>query len=157
MAHVKIVDDVSYSSDPYPDDYDYEDRWARRPDDYEDHSIKGVSVVEDGKYYDLEVGFEVERGEEYFLLYGVYSTGSSFSHTEGKIEFVDLYTDRDVAEENAKRLRKHYDEGGSGFSCKLLHESGKEYDFCTPWKGYFESLSYLEVEPVHVVTESSRY
>ena len=142
-TRVKVIDNVygGITEEANPND-----SWSR-DSTYEDHNIEGIRVV-DG-YYDLEVGFEVEPGRDYWLLYGIYSTGDSFGTDDGRIEFVDLYEDRLVAEENAKRLRKHNDEG-EGFSCELVHESGKDFQFHVPWKGYFERLSYLEVQPVRV-------
>jgi len=103
-----------------------------------DHSIEGFNLVEG--YGDLEVGFEPDFDKTYFLLYGIYSTGDSFHHEEGRIEFVDLYEDREVAWENYRRLEK-----SNEYTVTLKHESGKEYGFYVPWRGYFENLSSLDV------------
>lgn len=146
---VKIVDNIHYGVSREAT----ENQWDR-DDTYEDHNIEGIEVVKTG-FYDVEVGFDILHGMDYYLLYGIYSTGDSFGHDEGRIEFVDLYEDREVAEENAKRLRAHNDEKKDSFSTKLLHENGKEYDCHVPWKGYFERLSYLEVKSVQ--TASSRF
>ena len=154
---IKIIDNVHYGVSREAT----EDQWDR-DDTYEDHNIEGIEVPKSkNAYYDLEVGFDILHGVDYYLLYGIYNTGDSFGHDDGRIEFVDLYEDRNVAEDNAKRLRKHNDDNRNDFmkdgyySAKLLHESGKEYDFHVPWKGYFENLSYLEV--VAVRTASSKF
>ena len=136
--NVQIVDDV-YSEVTRHADPD--DRWDA-DDTYTSHSIRGFKVVKG--YYDLAVGFEPSYDKTYFLLYATYSTGDSFSHHEGEIEFVDLYEDENVAYENLRRLQQLE----AGYSAKLLHENGEEYIFNVPWVGYFESLSDLEVTAI---------
>lgn len=148
---VKIVDNVHYDVSREATESEWD-----RDDTYEDHNVEGIEVVKTKSgFYDVEVGFDILHGMDYYLLYGIYSTGDSFGRDEGRIEFVDLYEDREVAEENAKRLRAHNEEKEYTYSTKLLHESGKEYDYHTPWKGFFEYLSYLEVKSVQ--TASSRF
>ena len=136
MAYnVEIVDDeyteVTRHADP-------DEQWDADDTDTS-HCVRGFKVSD--RYYDLSVGFEPEYGKTYFLLYATYSTGDSFSNHGGRIEFVDLYEDENVAWENHRRLDRH----GEGYSAKLLHESGEEYMFSVPWVGYFESLENLEV------------
>jgi len=104
-----------------------------------DHSIEGFNLRKES-YGDLEVGFEPDFDKTYFLLYGIYSTGDSFHHEEGRIEFVDLYEDGEVAWENYRRL-----EASNEYTVTLKHETGKEYGFYVPWRGYFESLTSLDV------------
>ena len=129
---------------------DPEDRWDRDSTG-ESHDIQGIRVVDENDYFDLTVDFEVVDDRDYYLLYGIYSTGDSFGHDEGRIQFVDLYESREVAEENAKRLRKHNDgDSDDGYTATLVTEEGKDHEFYVPWKRYFERLSYLEVEPVRV-------
>lgn len=133
--NVEIVDrtygEVTRHSDP-------DSQWDN-DDTCTSHDIRGFKVTKD--YYDLTVEFEPNYDKTYFLLYATYSTGNSFSHHEGEIEFVDLFEDENVAYENLRRLERHKE----GYSVKLLHESGEEYSFSVPWIGYFESLSDLEV------------
>ena len=144
ITRINVIDEVFYGVSREGDPNDTWDRDST----YEDHNVTGIRVVEG--YSDLEVGFTPEPNKDYWLLYGIYSTGDSFGTDDGRISYVDLYEDRGVAEENAKRLRKHNEGNEDCYSCKLIHESGKEYQFHVPWKGYFERLSYLEVKAVRI-------
>lgn len=128
---------------------DPDDRWSGE-DTYTSNSIDSIRVVGEKDYHDLTVGFEVEEGKDYFLLYGIYSTGDSYSHQEGCICYVDLYQDREFAEANRKILADHYHikEGKNEWTAELLLEDGQKMPFCVPWKGYFESLTELVIEVV---------
>ena len=119
------------------------------------HSIMGVEQVDDDRYGDLSTSFDVEVGEQYYLLYVLYSTGCSFSRSEGEIEFVGLYKDPAIAKENADRIwKKARKDGERSFSVNLIAEDGQEYQLHTPWEGYFERLEDVRIE---LVTTGYRY
>ena len=149
-----------------PDDrWDGDDTWV-------DHAIDSISVVE--TYGDLEVGFDINRDQIYYLLYAIYSTGDSFSSREGEIEYVGLYQDEDVANENLKRIERHHDthekinrrsyhlterqkkeikrlsKNFSEHTIMLVTEDEVEYQIHVPWHGYFERLTEVTVKRVLV-------
>lgn len=130
-----------------------DDPWDRDDTDTENY-IQGIKLVDQSAKYhhfDGEVDFEIKPDTPYFLLCGIYSTGDSFGHDTGRIEFVDLYESEAFAEDMQKRLESH-NAKNSGYSVrepqwtvKLKTESGKRFDFCVPWLGYFEALQYIEI------------
>lgn len=170
MSYVKVIDVVHVS---VTREGDPNERWDG-DDTYESHHIKGIKVVDEGSYYDFVAAFDVDPSKTYYLLYTIYSTGNSFSHEEGKIQFVDLFETLEKAQKNLKRIEEHnktykklndrwarpskeeqrelnklkktFDE----WSVRLVTESGREYDFHVPWHGYFERLTTVEIEPVLV-------
>lgn len=132
---------------------DHTDEWDRDDTDRE-NSIEGISKT--GGYLDGTVSFDLVPDKPYYLLYGIYSTGDSFGHDSGRIEFVDLYESEAFAKDMQKRLETH-DQKNSGYnvrnpqwSVKLKTESGKRYDFHVPWLGYFEALEYVEIKEVYL-------
>lgn len=136
---------------------DYNDRWSGE-DTVSNHDIDSIYVSKEENYYDLNVGFDVEEGSTYYLLYGLYSTGDSFNHDSGRLQYVDLYQTEEMAEANKKILENHYNVKGSedDYTAKLLLDDGREYPFHVPWKGYFERLENLVIEPVKVVSGRMR-
>jgi hypothetical protein len=125
----------------------------------EDHNLLGLIPVEDGQYFDMIVPFDLVAGEDYFLVYGIYSTGDSFSNQNGKLELVDVYTTREKADRCVKSICEHnalsatphmkkkgknrqYDEHG----VQLKNDAGVKYKFGVPWTGYFESLQDVNIE-----------
>ena len=56
---------------------DPDDSWDQDDNDTS-HNIVGIEIAPDSGYYDISVPFDIERGKEYFLVYGIYSTGDSF-------------------------------------------------------------------------------
>lgn len=171
MANVRVVDDV------YTDVVEYGDGepYGRRDCTAEHHNIQGIQVVGEKEYYDLSTGFDIDPTRPYYLLYAIYSTGDSFGHDDGRIEFVGLYEDLEVAHENEQRvwahnetyqqleyrwytpskqlskeklknLRKEFEP----YTIKLVTEDGLEYGVHVPWHGYFERLTEVVVQPVLV-------
>ena len=133
-----------------------EDQWDR-DDTNTTHHISGIKLVGKNDYTDLTVPFKVEPGKTYYLLSVIYDTGDSFGRDEGRIEFIELYTDLELAKKNQaviedhnKKYRKvyHYDRK----TPKLVMENqvGTEIDYYPTWYGYFERLSYVSVDSVMV-------
>ncbi len=150
-TRVRVLDDVHYG---VTQEANPEDSWDR-DDTYESHHVQGVRAVGDKEYFDLTVGFDIVDDKHYFLVYGIYSTGDSFGHDEGRIEYVGLYEDREVAEDNARRIERHARDyrddsitDDDAYSVTLVTEDGAEYKVSVPWNGYFERLSYIEIERV---------
>ena len=141
MVNVRIIDETygGVSREATEDEWD-------RDDTYTDHNIQGFRAVKEKDYYDLSVGFDVKKYKHYYLVYVIYDTGDSFGRDDGQIEFVGLYQDRSVAEENKRRIDKN--EKVDSFSVKLVTEDDEEFDCHTPWKGYFECFHGASIEEV---------
>lgn len=151
MTKIEIIDEsytmVTRHGDPN-DEWDGDDTETS-------HHITGFRVLKNG-YSDLEVDFKLTPGKPYYLLYAIYSTGDSFHHEEGKIEYIGLYKSLKDAEVNQKLIEKHYKETNesnprnfdSMFSVELISPSGVKYKQHVPWNGYFESLTSVEVIPI---------
>ena len=146
---VEIVDEV-YSRDT--SEADPEDSWDR-PNTSTDHNIVGFNAASEDqeKYYDLVVPFDPNHGENYYVLYCVYSTGDSFGHDEGRgIEYIGFYKKDQlhIANENRGRIENHSRNGKNDeYSIMLRDPSGtKVFEQSTPWTGYFESLDYCDIK-----------
>jgi len=171
MAQVKVNYDtwggVSRYADP-DDEWDRDDTWA-------EHSVRSVTQVGDKDYYDLSTEFELDPSRNYHLVHAVYSTGDSFGHDEGQLEFIGLYSDLEVAKENVRRLEAHNDlyeklnrrsyygvskkeqaelkkleKTFEPYTVRLVLEDGREYDVHVPWHGYFENLTSVNLNTVVV-------
>jgi hypothetical protein len=115
------------------------------------HEVHGIVLnSNDCSFFSerLDIDFEVHAGEEYYLLYAVYSTGCSFGHDDNYcIEFIDLYKTKEKADEAYKLL----DENANANKITFETESGKIHEYHTPWNDYFESISYIELKPVSLL------
>lgn len=155
MPDIKVLyDSHGYRTDAPSDEYDEGVPYSYRGATGASISVNGIEVVEDG-WLDLPTEFEIEPGVQYYLLYAVYETGDSFGRDGGNTEWIGLYRDYDLAEEQARKIEAHangYDRRGSGgvdaYSVKIVSDGGKEYQLHTPWNGYFERLEDLRVESV---------
>lgn len=176
MGYIKIKNDsycqVTREGDP-------NNRWDG-DDTYCGHNIRGIYEVAPDTYYNLQVGFDLDPEEVYYLLYVIYDTGNSFHQEEGRISFVEVYKDKNVAYENERRINEHAElykklekmnmyhhsltkgekknlqklqKTFSEFSVKLIGENEVEFTFSTSWLGYFERLVDVIVEPVLVILE----
>ena len=149
---------VNYSS--YTDveaEHDFGDEFSGE-DTHTTHDIESVYVSNEKDYYDLNVPFDVVEGKQYYLLYGLYSTGDSFNHDSGRLQFVDLYQTIEMADANKKILEDHNKITGTkdDYTAQLLMDDGTIYPFNVPWKGYFESLESLVIETVNVAPGKSK-
>lgn len=171
MVHVRVNDNVVGGVSRYADpdsDYDRDDTW-------QEHYIESISQADENQFYDLTVEFDLDPKCEYYLLYAIYSTGDSFGHDEGRIEFVGLYENSYAANENMRRIEAHYEtyrqlndrwyhsskqmsktelknleKNFDSYSVTLIANDGREYKVSVPWTGYFESLTDVRVETVLV-------
>lgn len=118
--------------------------------------VRGLKLLEDNNQrYSrnireiVDINWKPEKGKIYHLLYAVYSVGDSFGYDDGRcFEVIGLYQNREVAEDNKKRLQAD-DDGSrcSDYTPILLKMEGTEkaHPYSRPWAGYFERLNYLEV------------
>lgn len=154
------------------------DRWSGEDTDTQ-HDIQGICLVPNGikDYYELNSEFDLVPNTNYYLVYGIYSTGDSFSHHEGAIEYINLYLTKDRAEACAKAIQDHYDlwkEGWrltadqtelkakkqrdalkknkySKYGLEIISESGKKLYISIPWTGYFETLTSVTYQTVQLI------
>jgi hypothetical protein len=118
----------------------------------------------------------LEKGEQYYLVYAVYSTGDSFHHEEGCVAFVDLFKTAEKAEACAKAINDHYlltdngdqypyktaaqlkklrPKGYSEWTVPYKNEADVETTAHTSWCGYFDRLTNVVVERVTAQPESN--
>ena len=112
----------------------------------------------------FDLVFPLLQSKEFYILYGIYSTGDSFGHDDRKyLEVIEVYQELCDAEQAERQLQDHYRlarEGryggyGSGstkkerpkdfndYSCEIIGGDGKLFTCHTPWVGYFDSLDDL--------------
>jgi len=144
---------------------DETDRWSGE-DTTSSWTVNGLVKTDD--YPDLVPCFAVETGDAVYLVYLVYSTGDSFSHSEnGCINFVDVFKTREKAEHVAQCIREHNSwykgmhenwkpmtaeqrktlgkKYNSEYTIELVREDGSINSESAGWNGYFDHLSYIEV------------
>lgn len=135
-------------------DYDiYNDYSYRSPEQYgewrEDNTvtirdtfraIASTSKLGRDRYYDVQVAFEPQKGRDYFVVFGIYSSGDSFGRESGKVAFIELFEDETKAYDFARLISK-------------TPEYSVKFDGITyyiPWVGYFESLEVCDVKRVRL-------
>lgn len=115
-----------------------------------DHDIQGFSVVGEKDYWDFVMTND-PRDKTLYLVYSLYSTGDSFHHEENVICLVGLYEDESDAIAVMNALELDDKENGDSFEpvkVKLPKKGVEETIATSTWKGYFESLTSVNVEPV---------
>lgn len=161
--------------------HDPEDQWSGE-DTITYNNIRGICLVPNGSkyyYYELNSEFDLVSGKDYYLVYGIYSTGDSFSHHEGAIEYIYLYKTKDKAEKCIKALQDHYNlwkdywnldpktadklkkkqqeakikNKYAEFGLEIVSEKGKKLYIHIPWTGYFETLTSVSYEVVQLIND----
>lgn len=121
-----------------------EDQW-----DYDDthtsHSVRGISFTLKDYEDSLDLDYEPIVGKDYYLLWATYSTGDSFHTETGCIVFIDLFKNKEDANECVKTLKQN-STGEYVYSTTLKSGNGKPWTFSIPWNGFFESLEEIHVE-----------
>ena len=137
--------------------------------------VSGLALVkDDGDYGTLVTPIDIQQDTNYYVVLVVYSTGDSFSHTDGLRDYVEIYRTREEAEETSRLIRQHYDfykdypwlneckatnysylgkrqqkfadlVFGGNFTVKIKNGDGVEYKYHAPWMGYFEAIQEIEV------------
>lgn len=104
--------------------------------------INGVELVDDNTYQTVKNYLDAKVGDRIWVVYAVYSTGDSFGHDEdGQFEFVNVFATQADAEKCAEILVKATEKAEY-----VLSDGTKVGYGWIPWRGYFESLSYIRAE-----------
>lgn len=117
--------------------------------------IRGFKIVnkssKKNEYTDLTIDFEVKETIPYYLLSVIYSTGDSFSHHTGHIEYIDLYSNIEYAEAAQKMIENAYaaKDKEERYSVDILDNNGNMRKISSSsWVGYFESLEEVRIDTV---------
>lgn len=121
-----------------------EDDWDRG-DTAADISIHGE--VADG-YHDIDAPFDVEPEVVYYLVWANYNTGDSFGSDHNRVEFIDLFKTKELAEDCADIAR-----AAGRYNYIFTRENGRSCTQSIPWNGYFESLNSIEVKEVELLSK----
>lgn len=111
-------------------------------------SVEGVSLTSRDRWNEetFEVDVDVKAGEPVFVLYMVYSTGDSFGRADGKGEVLWVFKDADTAREALRLWKEENDKRDPEYSVKFEDDSGRVVQLSNPGAGYFENVSYIDLE-----------
>lgn len=157
----RIIDQAhgGYSRHPDPND-----EWDRG-EEYTNHNIVGAVLVDDETerrpWYDFDTDIDVKVGDDVWLVYVVYSTGSSFGKVDGCIRYIDLFTDADEAFQLSRDIKADYEKDFNAWKnnkqshkeeteIAYTHNGQKKTTWCYVWKGYFDRLQSVEVTKIPV-------
>lgn len=115
--------------------------------------VSGFNIVDDILIHsaDLVVGFEIKPDKTYYLVSVIYSTGDSFSHHSGKIDYIELYESLEMAEATKKMILDSYalKDKEESYSVEILNNAGTPYKISSSsWVGYFESLEDVQIDAI---------
>lgn len=120
-----------------------------------DETVVGISVAEDGKYWDIALfpeETEPKLDDRVHVVTVVYTTGDSFGTTSGCTEHVFAFTDMDKAFKLQDLLEKDYKDKPVYYFSK----DGNSIDFLgvkintSTWKGYFERMHQVNITSLHL-------
>ncbi len=142
-------------------DHETVERHRARNDDTRESTtrweITGLELVSENDPYEVMTHYPVKKGEEYYLLYAVMTESDSFSIShDRRIEFIDVYSNKDLAEENMEILRCAYSNPDVILKRELADGTTDEYKYHVSWIGWGTGLSYLEVMPMYLTTRTHR-
>ena len=131
--------------------YDPDDRWSRDSTDGEIRNVYCIGGESGGNSYWQEAfNLDVDFGDEVFAVVVEYDTGDTFGNDGCQTEVMDVF----AFEEEAIALRnflnsvpKSHDKTYEFYE----YFNGKKYHI--PWRGYFESLTYIHIFPLTVRRE----
>lgn len=95
----------------------------------------------------------IKAGDMLYVLWCVYSTGDTFGHSEGNCEALMVYADPKLAKK-AFEIWKKADENTSKdytYTIKTPFTNDVMVDVSNPGAGYFEDLTDVKLDVVHVV------
>lgn len=129
---------ITYDSSQEGGEPESDDEWCTFSDEHRTFSLENCYLSFDEKsrsrfeYFAHEVPFNVEKGDDIYLLVVRYSSGSTFGNIYGCHHIVDIYSSKEEAYKVEETIRNGT---YSGYKC---------------WEGYFESLEDVSVESLVV-------
>jgi hypothetical protein len=139
------VSEVCTYSEREPEEYgSWEEQW--------DFSVVAVHREKpetlrgwwDGEVFD--VPFEVAAGDTVYVLSMVYNTGDSFGRAEGKGEVLWVFKDEALA----LAAESVWEKSKEQHSVEFVIDDGKKIKISNPGSGYFETITYVNVESFQV-------
>lgn len=112
------------------------------------YSISGYSIVNNG-YWDFILENDPKDKILYFV-YAIYNTGDSFHCDANRMCEIGLYENELDAGMVKKVLERDYKNHSNSFNPVTVYlPSGKKETLCTStWKGWFQELNIIVVEPI---------
>lgn len=123
--------------------YDEDDSWSR-DSTHTNNNVLGFKFSR-GSDFDVIADFDVKVNDVY-LLSVIYSTGDSFGQDGGEIEYIGVYSDENLASEQAIVIEQN-----KCHSVDLVANNGKKYKQHCPWVGFFESVESVNVDLISML------
>lgn len=157
----------SYTREPNPND-----SWDRG-DTYTSHHVNGIVVLDDDQlknkrsWWTLDTKLDVKPGDDVYLVWVVYNTGSTFGTAEGNVKYVDIFTDKEEAYDCVKAINNHYTNHQEAkhlarrrgrpspedeWNVAYTHNGGVKTIWAS-WNGYFESLTDVRCQKFELLNE----
>ena len=137
--------EISLKFDTYSDNlggYDPEDSWSR--DSYA-YSWDFRGIVKGNSYPSTSIN-DYKPDEKIYVIYAIYSTGDSFGHDpDANCEVIGATHNSELAYKIKEFIHKDCTNKDTEYNYDLHDIEGIKFH-TYPWKGYFESLSYVRVE-----------
>lgn len=112
-----------------------------------DFNVERVFKADD-KYkaaYD-EDGYLIQDGDKAYVIVMRYDTGDSFGSASGKGIVIHVFGNKEVAQAALKALEDNQDSD----SINVLDDFGREIKLSNPGWGYFESITYIDLQEFSV-------
>lgn len=140
--------------------YDPDDSWSRDSTSTSWTAPNKCTIVEEAEVYGFdydEVPDTVKRGDTIYMTWIQWSSGDSFGHDDGAHnEVIGFYQTAELAEqartaiEADSRTDYSFEPGGNRVRVPLFDGSDTREQYTGSWKGYFESLDYVDVQAMIV-------
>lgn len=117
-------------------------------DTYTEWTFKGLTRKSNADCFDIPKEW---IGCNVFVVYVIWSTGDSFSHSShAYAEGVGIYATHEEAEDVKKLIWDEYNEGDKDYSNNFVMLPSGQKLSTSAWKGYFESLNDVVIEEATV-------
>lgn len=143
--------------------YDPDDSWSRDSTSTSWTAPNVCRILNDEKprgyigYEIDEVPDTVKRGDTIYMVWVQWSSGDSFGHDDGAHhEVIGFYQTAELAEQARKAIDDDsqtgysFEDGGNRVRVPLFDGSDTREQYTGSWKGYFESLDHVDVQPMIV-------
>jgi hypothetical protein len=116
------------------------------------NNVYGFKVAESNsknQIVDIVVDYEIKPDKTYYLVSVIYSSGDSFSHHTGNIDYIMLYDNLEMAEATKKIIEDSYKrkDKEQSYSVEILNNNGELFIISSScWVGYFETLEEVKID-----------